>query len=242
MKKTSVCTFLALLLSLSLLNASSVNRSIRVDRGEKIKQSLKSVNGSIHIADDVEINGDCRTVNGSITLNNHVHIEGICQTVNGSIRIGDGCRMDEVRTTNGRIEIGKNCEISGNIRTTNGRLTLENGTSVKGELRTINGDIDLQGVELEEDIYISNGAIRIASRSSIKGNIIITPSSSSSFSFFGLFRRSKRHQKIIEVTVRDHSIVWGDIIVKNDNRPVIVYIGNNAEVKGKIINAEKRSL
>jgi acetyltransferase-like isoleucine patch superfamily enzyme len=241
MKKFAVLTILILMASLTLLQGSSVNKSIVVDPGEKVERSLKTVNGSIRIGDEAIVEGDCRTVNGSITLGSHIRVDGSCDTVNGSIILGESCRVDDLETTNGRIEIGRNCEIAGNVETTNGRLHLEEGTRVGGSLTTTNGNITLQGCEVKNDLFLSNGEIRIEKKSLIRGRIEISPSRSFS-SFFGFFKRSKRHQKPIELFIRDNSVVYGDIIVKNDHRKVIVYIEQGSEVKGKIINAEKRPL
>lgn len=242
MNKIRTAITLLLLGTLPLICSSSVNRSIRIDRAEKVEHSLKSVNGSIYVADEAEILGDCRTVNGSITLGDRVRVEGDCQTVNGSVLIGRGCQIDEIRTTNGRIELDENSVVSGNVHTTNGRLSLKEGCVVKGSLKTTNGNISLMGVEVKEDLYMSNGEIRIEQKSRIGGSLVINPSRSSGSSFFGLFRSSRNRQKAIEITIRDHSIVRGDIIVRNDNRPVIVYIDSSSEVQGKIVNAEKRRL
>ncbi len=242
MNKTTLIAALLLWTGLNLLGTPSVNKSIHIDEGEKIDHSLKSVNGSIRVDADAEIGGDCRTVNGSITLADHVQIDGSCETVNGSIVIADSCRLDDAQTTNGRIEIGKNCQIRGDVRTTNGRLIASEGCVLGGSLRTTNGDIEINGVDLKEDIYLSNGQLDIGRKSRIGGNIVINPSKSSFSSFFGLFRSNRRRQKPLEVYIRQHSVIEGDLIVKNDNRTVIVYIDGSSEVKGRIVNAEKRPL
>ncbi len=241
MKKIVAIITLTLLTGFSLLSGS-VNRSIRVERGEKIGHSLKTVNGSIRIADQAEITGDCSTVNGSVTLGSRVLLDGDCSTVNGSIVIDGNCRIENVRTVNGRIEIGEKCDIHGDVRTTNGRLSLQEGTVVTGSLTTTNGNVELNGVDLKEDLRMSNGEVNIDRKSRVGGDIVISPSRSSGSWFFGLFRREGPNNKPIEVFIRNHSIVEGNIIVKNDYRKVIVYLDENSEVKGKIINAEKHSL
>ncbi len=74
--------------TLGLTNCQvTVNQSIEIEDGKKIRNDLNTINGNIVIGRECLVQGTCRTVNGSIEVGEQSEVYEL-QTVNGSIRIG----------------------------------------------------------------------------------------------------------------------------------------------------------
>jgi len=186
----------------------SVNRSIHVKDGETINHSLNSVNGSVIIGSDCVVRGNCRSVNGKI-------------------EVGNNSEVEDLQTVNGRISVGMNVEVDGDIESVNGPVTCDQGVKVTGKVASINGSIDLDRTYVRRNIVTYNGHITLSNKSIAQQNIIIKDSRSKSDSF-----------RPLKIRIEDESMVEGDIIVRNDDKTVNVYLVNGGKVNGRIRGAE----
>jgi DUF4097 and DUF4098 domain-containing protein YvlB len=200
---------LFVVLAISSLNCNlSVNKTLRIDDGERVRNSLNTVNGSIIIGEDCDVRGDCRTVNGRI-------------------EVGRNSKVRDLEIVNGGIRIDRNVEIKGNLSSINGKVDCSRGVRVNGEISTINGAIDLERVIVEDNIETYNGNITLKDKCEVYGDILIKRNKG----------KSDRRRNL-KIRISDNSVVEGDIIVRDDRMKVIVYLSDGGKVKGKIKNAE----
>lgn len=84
-----------------------------------------------------------------------------CFSVNSSIEIDDGSVVEDgLKTVNGRIAIGADCEIGGDVSTVNGSIRIGPATSA-GAIHTTNGSITLDQAVEAESVATTNGRVRI---------------------------------------------------------------------------------
>lgn len=229
MKRRYLCLsvlFLVVILFIPGCNLS-VNRSIYIDDGETVNSSQRTVNGSIIIGSDCKVRGSCATVNGRIKVGSNSEVRGL-KTVNMGITVGDNSYVDgSVATVNGSINCKAGVRVDGDTSTINGSIKCDTGVKVNGEASTINGKIDLKKATIKEDVKTHNGNITLTDGSIVYGDIIIRKSRS-------FFRRLRR----LKIRIAEDSVVKGDIIVKDDDLEVKVYLSSGGKVIGRIRNAE----
>ena len=185
------------------------------------------VNESYWIGDGESSHGSKDTINGEIHIGESSEVTGACRTINGSIDVGNFSRVQTLRTINGSIEIGKDVEVNGDISGINGRIYCKPGIKVMGEVGNVNGEIKLEGTLVEDDLTTYTGNIKLYDKTIINGNIMIKEVHGSSPDYNSLY---------IEIT--DDSIVEGDIINKDDDTEVTVYLSNGGRVKGRVKGAK----
>ena len=218
--------FLAALLVLPGCNIS-VNKSIYVDDGETINHGQKTVNGSIYIGSNCKVRGSCSTVNGKIKVGSNSEVRAL-RTVNMGITIGENSYADgNVSTVNGSILCRAGVKIDGDASTINGAVTCETGGKINGDTTTINGKIDLKKTVVKEDIQTHNGNITLTEGTIVYGDIIIKRST----------RLTRRHRKL-KIRIADGSVVKGDIINRDRDLEVKVYLETGGSVIGRVERAE----
>lgn len=184
-----------------------------------------NINKNITIADGTSSSG-AATVNGNIKIGSECIITGSCKTVNGNITVRQKTKLSSLHTVNGYISLEREVEASGDIETINGYITCHEGARVEGTLSTINGNISCSSTEVSRDLKTWNGNIDLKNNSTIKGNVIIEGSASDHLN------------KTLYVRLSEHSVIKGDILVKDKDRLVKVILTNQSRVEGKIVNAE----
>jgi DUF4097 and DUF4098 domain-containing protein YvlB len=185
-----------------------VNRSFRVEDGEKVTGGLQTVNGVIRIGRDAEVTGPCRTVNGGITVD-------------------DGSKVGSLTTVNGSIEIASEVTVDGDLDTVNGSAECGTGTEVDGDLTTVNGNIRLDGTLVQGSVKTYNGSVKLDDGSRVTRDVVIERS-----------RGSFQKKRSLDVRIMRGSVVEGDVVVKSRRHRVTVYLAEGGEVKGEIRNAE----
>ena len=208
MKTAAMTLSLGLLLAISLGCDSSINKNIYVQDGERR-------------------DSDVNTVNGTITIGNNCVIRGDCRTINGTIRVGQNSIVRELQVVNGEIELGRKSRAKEDLMTVNGTITLQPGSLVQGDVSTINGGICLDNATVEQDLTLFNGNIELANASLVRGDIMIKDS-----------KGNRCRDKVYTIRLGEGSVVEGDFIVQADEIKVKVVLGNDARVKGDVINAE----
>lgn len=134
---------------------------------------------------------------------------------------------------NGSIKVGKNTKVDGDIDSVNGSISCYEGVVVDDNIATVNGSFKLSGTEVKGGLTTVNGRITLRDGSKIQRDIIIKKSKGGFLhNFFG----SKK--KKLEITLKGKSVVEGDIINKDDERPVILFLEKGSAVKGKVINVK----
>ena len=186
-----------------------------------------SVNKTVHIKDGETVSRSLNSVNGGIIIGSNCRIDGNCRSVNGSIEVGSDSEVQSLETVNGRIEIGEAVNVDGNVKSINGGVTCDAGVGIDGYITSINGSIDLRKTTVEQDLNTYNGDITLMDRCLIHGDIIIKKSKGNS----DKIRRLK-------IKITDNSVVEGDIVVKDRDVEVKVYLSQGGKVNGKIENAE----
>ncbi len=123
--------------------ASSVNGSITIGEQAVVTGDVETVNGSIRIDAGAKIK-DASTVNGGVRLAAGVSADNLL-TVNGSIKLAESVVVDgEVEAVNGRINIEKGSTVADNVSNVNGTIALT-GAEIGGDVSTFSGDIELVG-------------------------------------------------------------------------------------------------
>ena len=235
MSLKKILLFTAVLIISLTMGISSVNKSININSDEKTDSSLSSVNGSISIGDNVSVNGSLTNVNGSIRTGSKCEVEDGVRNVNGSIRLGDNSSARKVSSVNGSIRLGKDVVIKGILKSVNGSMKCETGTRIKGEIDTVNGSVTLYGTHVGEGISTYNGHIKLKEKSVVNGDIVIHKSKSNFIQrIFG-----KKRKKELRIKLSDNSVVKGDIINKDEDRNVILLLGEGCKVEGKLINIKE---
>lgn len=205
----------------------SVNKSIYIDDGETVKNAQSTVNGSIYIGSDCKVKGSCNTVNGKIKVGSNSEVRGL-KTVNMGITIGENSYVDgNASTVNGSINCKAGVKIDGDASTINGSIKCDSGAKINGDATTVNGKIELKKTVVKEDIRTHNGNITLMNESIVYGDIVIRRS----------HNITRRHRRL-KIRIAEGSVVKGDIINKDDDIDVEVYLTGGGKVIGKIRGAE----
>ena len=205
----------------------SVNKSIHIDDGETVDNSQSTVNGSIYIGSDCKVKGSCNTVNGKIKVGSNSEVRSL-KTVNMGITIGEDSYVDgNASTVNGSINCKAGVKIDGSATTVNGSIKCDSGAKINGDATTVNGKIELKKTVVKEDIRTHNGDITLMNESIVYGDIVIRRS----------HNITRRHRRL-KISIAEGSIVKGDIINKDDDIDVKVYLTGGGKVIGKIRGAE----
>jgi len=177
--------------------------------------------------------------NGSIVYTGEHSGPPDLKTTNGRIEVGNGLTVGTVKTTNGTISLGEKV-VAEEIKTTNGAIHIDSGSQV-GEVRTTNGGIKIVNTVVNGDVRTTNGALTVSERSQIVGSVITTNG--------GIYLDQVNVGENVQFTngkmVLDESEIVGDIIVNEggsngwfnwgNNKKPIVIVGRDTTVKGKII-------
>ncbi len=154
---------------------------------------------------------EIKKTNGSIILPAQDPDGSDLRTVNGRIEVGEGLSVGNVKTVNGRISIGPNATAK-NVKTTNGRIYIEEGTSTDS-LRTTNGRIYVEASTVNGNVRTTNGNIELEDGTKVDGSVITSNGG---------------------IKLRD-SFVAKDIETRNGKVRV-----DNSEIRGDLIIEEKR--
>ncbi len=204
-----IILFKTVLTILLVVNCNiGVNRTIYIDDGETVRGSQNTVNGSIIIGSDCEVGGDCRSVNGDI-------------------EVGENSNVRSLQAVNGRIYLDRKVTVNGDVDAVNMRVQSNSGVRIEGDVLTVNGDIELDDTSVRRNVSTYNGDIILSNRTRIKGDIIVKRN------------RGDHDQKSrLTIEIADGSVVEGDIIVRDRDIDVTVYLINGGKVEGKIEDAE----
>ncbi len=184
-----------------------------------------TVNKSIHIGEGERHSGGLSSVNGSITIDEGAHISGSCKTVNGSIRVAEECRIRNLQSVNGSIRVAEEVEIESDIETVNGSINCDEGVQINGDVQTVNGSIKLKNTHVDKGISTYNGSVTLTERTVVRKDIIVKDATG---------HNNRRDPLKIIV---DNSTVEGDIINREEDIEVIVYLRNGGRVNGEIVDA-----
>lgn len=185
------------------------------------------INKSIHIDDGQTVRGSQNAINGNINIGANCNVNGSCRSVNGNVRVGNDSKVKDLQSVNGRITVERDVLVRGDVESVNGPVSCDPGVEIRGGVTSINGSIDLENTLIEKDVKTYNGDIDLLERTVIHGDIIIKKSRGSS---------NRRRRLAIEIT--GHSVVEGDIIVKDRNIEVTVVLSNGGRVEGRVRNAK----
>jgi predicted acyltransferase (DUF342 family) len=187
-----------------------------------------TVNQSIEIEDGKKIRNDLNTINGNIVIGRECLVQGTCRTVNGSIEVGEQAEVYELQTVNGSIRIGHDVTIEGDIQSINGSIRSRRGARIDGRISSVNSNIELEGTTVLRDLVTYNGDIILADSSIVHGDILVKRGRDHS----GPPRR-------LTIRITNHSIVQGSIVVRDEAKRVTVDLAEGGTVKGQIQGAEK---
>ncbi len=186
-----------------------------------------NINKSIHVQDGRKISSGMATVNGNIHVGSHCMVRGTSRSVNGFIRINENSVTGTLQSVNGNIEVAENVNIKGNVESVNGHIGLNQGANIFGDVKTINGDINARNVKIRNDIETYNGNIELVNESHLMGNIVIKRS-----------KGNQDRQRILKITLKDNSVVEGDIVLLDDHLNVKLYLDKDSTVKGRYPDIE----
>jgi DUF4097 and DUF4098 domain-containing protein YvlB len=187
----------------------NINKDFKIEDHATVKNDLITVNGGIYVGAHCIVEGDLSTVNGPVELKNNTQVKASIQTVNGAVTIYD------------------NVKVSGNISTLNGEIDITN-SEIVGSISNISGDIQLVHVKSDGDVSTNFGDITVRSNSTISGSIRISDND-----------EIPEKLRNVKITIRDSSIVQGDLINENREVIVLVFIEEGSSINGEIIDADK---
>ena len=144
----------------------------------------------------------------------------------GSIKISEECSVRNVESVNGSIRIGEETEVRSDIKTVNGSISCSEGVVVGDDISTVNGSIKLKNTEVMESITTYNGSVTLTEKSIVRDDIIVKDN-----------KGNNNRRQPLKIII-DNSVVEGDIINREDDIEVIVYLRNGGRVKGEIIDAD----
>ncbi|MFQ5675608.1 MAG: hypothetical protein ACE5G1_06885 [bacterium] len=185
------------------------------------------INKTVHIEDGDTHRGSINSVNGGIIIGKNAVLRGTGRSVNGRIEVGDGSEAQDLQTVNGRIRIGREVRIDGDVESVNGSIRSRAGTTIDGKVAAINGRIELERTIVERDIHTTNGDVTLSDNTRIKGDIVVEG-------------RGKNFGDRVRVDIRisGNSVVEGDVIVDDKKKDVRVYLSDGGKVLGEIKDAE----
>lgn len=186
-----------------------------------------SVNQSINVGDGEKRTGTLQSVNGSITLGRGCEVDGKCRTVNGGIRVGDDSTVGDLGTVNGGVTLGRDVTVNGDVDTVNGAVRCGRGAAVGGEISTVNGEIVLENTTVARDVRTHNGDILLRDQSRVGGDLVVEKS-----------RGSNSFRRELRIEIGDGSVVEGDVVVRDDDIDVVLYLSGGGTVKGEVIGAK----
>jgi len=186
----------------------SIDRSIYIENGETVRHSLNVIDGDIVIGSNCDIRGTCRTIDGNI-------------------EVGHSSRVRGLQLVDGDITVGRDVAVRRDVELVDGEILCYPGVEIRGDVGAIDGSITLERTIVEQDIVTYAADISLLRRSTVHGDIIVKRSGDD---------HSTTRRLRIEVT--GGSVVKGDIIVRDDDIEVTVYIIQGGRVEGRIRNAE----
>ncbi|MCP4727879.1 MAG: hypothetical protein GY863_22765 [bacterium] len=184
------------------------------------------VNRTIYIDDGEEVRGSQNTVNGSIIIGSDCVVGGSCRSVNGDIEVGENSNVRSLQAVNGRIRLERDVTVMGDVEAINLRISCYPGVKIDGEVYSVNGKIDMDNTTVSKNVSTYNGDIILTDRSRVKGDLVIRRN-----------RGDYDHRRRLTIEI-DDSVVEGDIIVRDRDIEVTVYLMNGGKVEGKIEGAE----
>lgn len=188
-----------------------------------------TVNETIHIGDGETTRGDMNSVNGGIIIGKNCSVKGTARTVNGAIRVGEQSSIEGLQSVNGSIEVSAGTSVSGDIGSVNGSVSCSADVEISGEIGTVNGSVKLEKATVGENIKTANGSITLSSGTRVLRDIIIENDTDN--------RDNADKNKVIVISVKDGSVVEGDVVVKQHYRPVEVHLSGGGKVLGEINGA-----
>jgi DUF4097 and DUF4098 domain-containing protein YvlB len=172
--------------------------------------------------------GGVSSVFGSVEVSEGKSVADV-SSVNGGIELHNNVVAQQVDTVNGDIEIGANVTVE-NANTVNGSIDVRSDFKSFGDVETVNGDISIQqDSEIQGSVKTINGDIKL--NGVLVSKDVITKNG--------------------DVTLRNSSIVYGDLIYESQNqsnsksyrfnRPELK-IEKGSQVLGNIILRQKVDL
>lgn len=97
---------------------------------------------------------------------------GACSALADSFTLSDGSTHDkDISLVNGRIDIGSECRINGNVSNVNGRIQIGSGSRAH-QISNVNGRISLaEDVEIDGDVSSVNGRIELGHNARVSGEV-----------------------------------------------------------------------
>ena len=186
-----------------------------------------AIEGDIFIESGRSVRSSINVIEGDITIGSECFIRASCRTVEGDIEIGRGSRVANLQCVEGNIYVGRDVVVRRDVELVEGDIVCRRGVTVGGNINAIDGRIEIENTVVEEDITTFDADIRLDDRSRVEGDIII--------------RRSPddhgRHRQVrIEIT--GGSVVMGDILNRDENVDVRVYLSNGGRVEGRVRDVE----
>ena len=185
------------------------------------------INNSIHIRSGSKIRGSQNTINGSIYIDNDCYVKGDCRSVNGVIEVGENSKVKKLQTVNGGITLGPGVMVHGDVASVNGSVKCNSGTVIEGDVSSVNGSVLLNHTSVADDVNTYNGNVLLENKSVVEDNIVVKDAKG----------RNRRDKPLI-IKIMGDSVVEGDIIVRDEDVKVEVYLIDGGHVKGRIRNAQ----
>lgn len=139
--------------------------------------------------------GSVSSVFGTVEVSEGKSV-GDVSSVNGSIELHDNVIAQQIDTVNGDIDINSNVTVE-NANTVNGSIDVRSNFKSFGDVETVNGDISIQqDSEIQGGVKTINGDIKL--NGVLVSKDVITKNG--------------------DVTLRNGSIVYGDLIYESQNQ------------------------
>ncbi len=186
-----------------------------------------AIERDIFIESGRSVQSSINVIEGDITIGSGCFIRASCRTVEGDIEVGRESMVANLQVVDGNIHVGRDVVVRRDVELVDGDIICRPGVVVEGNINAIDGRIEIENTVVEHDITTFDADIHLENHSRVEGDIIIRRSSGS---------HGRRRHVRIEIT--GGSVVMGDILNKDENVEVRVYLSNGGRIEGRARDVE----
>jgi hypothetical protein len=186
-----------------------------------------SIERDIHVESGRTVRGSINVIEGDITIGSGCLIRSSCRTVDGNIEVGRDSQVDNLQSVDGNIYVGREVVVRRDVELVDGDIVCRSGVVVGGNINAIDGSIEIERTTVRRDITTYDADIRLRDRSRVEGDIIIK-------------RSPDDHDRFRRVTIEisGGSVVEGDIVNRDENVDVRVYLEEGGRIEGRVSEVE----
>ncbi|MFC1545668.1 hypothetical protein ACFL44_03165 [Gemmatimonadota bacterium] len=186
----------------------AIERDITIESGQSVRSSIN-------------------VIDGDITIGSGCFIKSSCRTVDGDIEVGRESTVTNLQSVDGTIYVGRDVVVRRDVELVDGDIICRQGVTVGGNINAIDGRIEISNTVVEHDITTYAADMFLDDRSRVEGDIIIRRSTD-----------DHNRQRQVRIEITGGSVVMGDILNKDENVDVRVYLSDGGRIEGRARDVE----